>query len=90
MDDIKNTQTVTRTKQILEIKTVERLEPTDEGMDLNEGYEYEIDGSIPQLADGLAKMAIEMDKDPDLGEKAGGAFLALVLEYYNKLLEGEN
>lgn len=90
MDDIKNTQTVTRTKQILEIKTVERLEPTDEGMDLNEGYEYEIDGSIPQLADGLAKMAIEMDKDLDLGEKAGGAFLALVLEYYNKLLEGEN
>ena len=84
-----NEAPVTRTKLILEVRAIEKLDPTEEGMELNEGYQYEVNGSIPQLADGIAKMALEMDKDENLGEAAGGAFLELVNQYYQKLKEGE-
>ena len=84
-----NEAPVTRTKLILEVRAIEKLDPTEEGMELNEGYQYEVNGSIPQLADSIAKMAIEMDKSKDLGEAAGGAFLELVNQYYQKLKEGE-
>lgn len=75
----------TRKKRILEIDTLENLEPEKEGMALNEGYEYTVDGAIPQLADALAKMAIEMDKDLSLGEAAGGMFITLIAQFYEKL-----
>lgn len=84
-----NEAPVTRTRLILEVKAIEKLDPTEEGMELNEGYQYEVNGSIPQLADGIAKMALEMDKDQNLGKSAGGAFLELVAQYYRKLKEGE-
>lgn len=79
----------TRTTTILKIEALENLEPTEDGMDLNEGYSYEVQGSLPQLADSLAKMAIEMDKDLDLGDNAGGAFVALITQYYEMLKGGE-
>lgn len=85
VEGLKNMDPVTRTNTILNIKVVEKLIPEEEGVNLNEGYEYDVNGTIPQLADGIAKMAIEMDKQPDLGDKAGGAFLALVEQYYLKL-----
>lgn len=80
---------VNRTKRILEIKVLEVLVPQEDGVELNEGYTFEIDGSLPQLADGIAKMMLELDKDSDLGEKAGGAFLTLVTQYYNNGLGEE-
>ena len=83
--ELKNMEPVNRTSEILKISVLETLKPEEEGIELNEGYTYEVNGSIPQLADGLAKMAVEMDKQPDLGDKAGGAFLALVQQYYIKL-----
>lgn len=77
-----------RTSVILEIKVVESLERVEEGYDLNEGYEYEVSGSIPQLADGIAKMIHEMDKDEQFGDLGGQAFLELINQYYYKLKEG--
>lgn len=78
-----------REVNILSINTIETLTPTEEGMELNEGYTFSVNGSLPQLADGIAKMAIEMDKDSELGTNFGGAFLALVKQYYDQLsLEG--
>ena len=85
IEGLKNMDPVTRTNTILNIKVVEKLIPEEDGVNLNEGYEYDVNGTIPQLADGIAKMAIEMDKQPDLGDKAGGAFLALIEQYYLKL-----
>lgn len=85
IEELKNMDPITRTNTILNIKVVEKLIPEEEGVNLNEGYEYDVNGTIPQLADGIAKMAVEMDKQPDLGDKAGGAFLALVEQYYLKL-----
>ena len=80
----------TREVNILTINTIETLTANEEGVELNEGYTFEVSGSIPQLADGIAKMAIEMDKDPEMGERGGGAFIALIMQYYESLnsLEG--
>ena len=85
IEDLKNMEPVDRTHTILNIKVVEKLTPEDEGVDLNEGYEYDLNGSIPQIADGLAKMFIEMDKQEDMGQDAGGALLNLIEQYYLKL-----
>lgn len=74
---------MTRAKVILEIKALELLDEVDDGIELNEGYEFTVNGSIPQLADGVAKLALAMNEQVDMGENAGEAFLSLILEYYN-------
>ena len=84
IEELKNMEPVDRTKTILTINVIEKLTAEEDGIDLNEGYEYEINGSLPQLADGIAKMLIEMDKQEDMGENAGGAFLNLIQQYYLK------
>lgn len=79
----------TRLKKICEIHSVEILAPTEEGVELNEGYQYEVNGSLPQLADSIAKMAVEFDNNNDmLGESAGSVFISLIVEYYNRLKGG--
>lgn len=83
MDPIK------RETQILVINKLELLNPVKKGLDLNEGYTYQVNSTIPELADGLAKMAVEMDKDKSLGEQGGGGFLTLIGQYYNKLKGGK-
>ena len=85
IEDLKNMPEARRDRTILQIKAIEALEPNDEGVSLNEGYSFEVNGAIPQLADGLAKMMIEMNKDPEFGEKAGDGFLTLLTQYYTKL-----
>jgi len=76
---------VTRSKTILKIDVIEQLKPEKEGMTLNEGYSYDVNGPLPQLADSIAKMAIQMDKDPDFGINGGDAFLMLIGQFYNSL-----
>lgn len=88
-EDLQNMKPIKRTKTILVVKALEKLTPEENGVELNEGYEYETNGAIPQIADGIAKMAIEMDKLPDMGQNAGGAFVSLIVEYYTKLKGGE-
>jgi len=77
-----------RSKVILKVEAIEGLVNTDEGMELNEGYRFEINGSIPEVADGIAKMAAEMDMEPTFGDNGGGAFVALIVQYYNALRGG--
>lgn len=88
--DLKKTGPVTRKLQILKITALEILDPSEAGVELNEGYEFEVNGAIPQLADGIAKMLFEMDRDIEsFGSDAGGAFLALIQQYYEMLKKGE-
>lgn len=71
-----------RTKTILVVKSLEVLEPKEEGMELNVGYEFEVDGPLPEVADGIAKMAKELDKMQ--GESAGAYFVELIRQFYEK------
>ncbi len=77
---------------ILTMEALVELNSEKDGMTVNEGYEYEVNGSIPQLADGIAKLAIEIDKQvEEFGENGGKLFLGLIMEYYaaNKEQGGE-
>ena len=81
-----------RTHNILVVKRRRSFDvksDDDSKVELNEGYDFEVDAPIAEIADGLAKMAIEMDKMTELGEEAGGAFIQLVAEFYKKLKGGE-
>ena len=65
-----------RTKTILVVRSLEQLNPTKKGLELNVGYEFEVDGPLPEVADGIAKMAKELDKMQ--GESAGAYFVELI------------
>lgn len=80
-----------RTHTILVIKRKRSFDPAeddDSKVELNEGYEFEADAPIPEIADGIAKMAIEMDKMPELDKDSGMMFLTLIAQFYKKLKEG--
>lgn len=74
---------------ILQIFAKDSVNNTEEGLELNNGYEFNVDSTLPEVADGLSKMAIELDKDKSLGENAGSYFLKLVLDFYNKNKQGD-
>lgn len=71
-------------KTILVIKTMPVLKARTKGAELNEGYEFEVNGAIPEIADGIAKMAKEMENN-GFGENSGDYFVELIAQYYRKL-----
>ena len=76
-----------REKQILVIKSINTLQDDTEDKDkvtLNEGYSFEVDAAIPELADGIAKLAKEMPAN-GFGENSDTAFISLIQEYFNKI-----
>lgn len=75
-------------KTILVIKSRPKLsvdEESDDGLELNEGYEFEVNAALPELADAIAKFAIELPKN-DFGEGSDTFFLSMITEYYKKLI----
>ena len=88
-DKLPITETSTRLKTILTIQAVEVLEPTKAGMQLNEGYQFEVDGAFPEIADAIAKMAAAMDNDPEFGDKSGHLFITLINQYYESARGGD-
>lgn len=77
-------------KTILFIKSRPRLTVSDddEGMELNDGYEFEVNGALPEIADSIAKLAFELDNQ-GFGEGSGEMFVSLILEYFKKLQNKE-
>ena len=73
-------------KTILVIKARPKLtvDDNDEGMELNDGYEFEVNGALPEIADGIAKFALELPKN-NFGEGSDTFFIQLVNEYFKKL-----
>ena len=75
-------------KTILTIKTLPKLEVVeDKGVTINDGYTFEVNGALPEIADGIARLAMEMPKH-GFGENSGSYFIVLIGEYYKKMLEG--
>lgn len=81
IDDAFNTKSQ-RKKTLLVVRSLEELNPTEEGVELNVGYEFDVDGPLPEVADGIAKMAKELDKmQPN---NAGAYFIELINQFYKK------
>lgn len=73
-------------KTILVIKSRPRYEGSEEGVELNDGYEFEANGALPEIADGIAKFAKELENN-GFGENSGKYFVNLVNQYFDKLNE---
>lgn len=69
---------------IFTLSEVNTFVPDKNGVDLDSGYEFELNCALPQLASGLSALFIEMDKQKDMGKKAGGTLLMLVQQYYSQ------
>ena len=78
---------VVHEKQILVIKSINTIETDQDNKDnvnLNDGYTFEVNGSIPELADGIAKFAKELPKN-GFGENSDTGFISLIQQYFNKI-----
>lgn len=82
VEEIANTEM--RAKTILVIKTRPVFKAEQKGLNLNEGYEFEVNGAIPELADSIAKLAKELPAN-DFGQDSDKYFLTLIMEYFKKL-----
>ena len=85
--DISNTTEVTRFKEVLTIKAREVLKPNEDGYYLEDGYTYDINCALPELAIAFSVMLTEMDKDTDFGDKTGAMLLFLINENYKNANE---
>ena len=73
---------------ILSIKVKPVPLETNDGINLNEGYEFIVNGAIPQLADAISKMALEMPKN-GFGDNSDAGFITLINEFYKKSKENK-
>ena len=73
-----------KVKTLLVIKSKPVLSAKKKGVELNEGYDFEVDGAIPEIADAIAKFAVELPKN-GFGENSGSYFITLIGEYYKRL-----
>ena len=90
LEKLFNVDNQLQAKTLLVLKSRPKLIVSDDdtGMELNEGYEFEVNGALPELADGIAKLAYEMEPN-GFGEGSGSYFVQLINEYYKKLLNKE-
>ena len=77
-----------KARTLLVIKSRPKLTVADDdsGMELNDGYEFEVDGAFPEIADAIAKFAKELPNN-GFGETSDRYFISLIGEYFNKLSE---
>lgn len=61
-----------------------KVSDDDTGMELNDGYDYMINSPLPEIADAIAKFAIELPKQ-GMGEGSDKYFIQLLNEYFNRL-----
>lgn len=81
--EIINSLDIQKTK-IFEIRTKHDLTACKKGVEINQGYEFDVNTSLPELADGIAKFAKELPKN-GFGETSGRYFIQLISQYFDKL-----
>ena len=69
-------------KHLLTIKTFPHLDETKEGILLNDGYAFDVDGSLPEVADAIVKFAMELPAN-GFGEGSDKFFIELINTFYN-------
>lgn len=70
-------------KTLLVIKSHPSLNTNKDGIEVNEGYDFETDGALPEVAHGVAMFAVELEKN-GYGKDSGAYFVYLIGEYFRK------
>jgi len=75
-------------KLLFSVRTRPVLAVSDDetGVNINDGYDYTVDGAVPEIADAIAKFAVELPKN-GFGEKSDSYFIVLIKQFYDKLIE---
>lgn len=68
--------------EILSIERKFSIEKTKKNVTMNDGYNYVLNAHPIEIADAIAKLAIELDKMES--EKSGELFICLITKYYNE------
>lgn len=84
MQEIIDATDENKTSNLLVIKTKNKLKATKKGVEINQGYEFEVDGAMPEIADAIAKFAKELPKN-GFGEHSDTYFITLIKQYFDKL-----
>lgn len=71
---------------ILVVKRKPKMNVSKNGnnVELNEGYEYDVNSSLPEIADGIAKFAKELPHQ-GMGNGSDKYFINLINQYFEKL-----
>ena len=91
VDIVKATEVFNKEQEAINIFVVGRkpiIDASKKGILLNDGYTYDVNGSIPEIADAIAKFAIELPKN-GFGEQSDTMFIQLIRNYYDKIKQGE-
>lgn len=88
LNDLFNVEHQLKAKTLLTIRVRPKLTvaDNDEGMELNDGYEFDLNGALPEVADAIAKFAKELPNN-DCGENSDTYFISLIQQYFQKLKE---
>ncbi len=73
-----------RETTILVMKRLELLDAEEDGVNLNEGYAYDVNAPIAEVADGIAKMAIQLDEMLADQPHTGAYFIELIKQFYER------
>ena len=91
VDIVKATEVFNKEQEAINIFVVGRkpiIDASKKGILLNDGYTYDVNGSIPEIADAIAKFAIELPNN-GFGEQSDTMFIQLIRNYYDKIKQGE-
>lgn len=76
----------TETIFIIRRRPLLKVANNGKGMELNEGYDYELNSALPELADAIAKFAIELPKQ-GIGKDSDKYFIQLINNYFSRLVD---
>ena len=91
VDIVKATEVFNKEQEAINIFVFGRkpiIDASKKGILLNDGYTYDVNGSIPEIADAIAKFAIELPNN-GFGEQSDTMFIQLIRNYYDKIKQGE-
>lgn len=84
LEELMNNEIKPKTLLVIKSRPKLSLSEDENGIELNDGYEFELNGAIPEVADAIAKFAAELPNN-GLGPDSGSYFITLISEYYKKL-----
>ena len=77
---------VPKEEVLLVIRKTTKPETADEGVTIAEGYHYDINSTVAELAYAIAGLAKEMPNN-DMGEGSDELFVTMIKEYLAKMKE---
>jgi|LGVE01.1.fsa_nt_gb hypothetical protein len=88
VEELKKMAPIQRTRPVITIVALEESVAGEEGVQVHKGYNYDVNAdSLAEVADAMAELAVQVDSDKSMGDRAGGLLVTLIGEFYMKKLQ---